>query len=232
MNRYIALEGIEGAGKTTVQTALRERLEAAGHEVVGVREPGGTRLGVRLRRILLYGEELEPWTEALLFAADRAHLVSSTIRPALERGAWVISDRSVYSSLAYQGAGRGLGLDAVRSVNESGLSGLWPGLVVLLRVEPGTGLSRQVEADSKGIRVIRQEVLPIGTKPDPGFSQAELALSATDRIGLGGERFQSLVAEAFDELARREPERFAVVDAERPLEEVTEAVWAAVEAAL
>ena len=225
VKRYIALEGIEGAGKTSVQTALRERLEAAGHEVVCVREPGGTSLGKELRQILLYRDEPEPWAEALMFAADRAHLVGEVIRPALERGAWVVSDRSVYSSLAYQGAGRGLGVDAVRMVNEQGLAGFWPGRVVLLRVGPHTGLARQARADREGM----QGTLPFQEQPTLDADQMTLGLVATDRIGLGGVLFQSAVAEAFDDLARQEPARFVVVDAERPLRRVIADVWTALE---
>ena len=150
MNRYVAIEGIDGAGKTSVQDALRERLEALGHEVVCVREPGGTAVGEALRRVLLHGPSVSPWAEALMFAADRAHLVAEVVRPALERGAWVLSDRSVYSSLAYQGAGRGLGEDRVGRVNEPGLAGTWPALVVLLTVTPATGLARQERSDRIG----------------------------------------------------------------------------------
>ena len=199
MSRYIALEGIDGAGKTSVQAELRRLLEEAGHEVVCVREPGGTRLGRSIRRALLDGPVVAPWAEALLFAADRAHLVDEIVRPALSRGAWVVSDRSVYSSLAYQGAGRGLGVDRVRRVNEPGLAGTWPDMVVLLTVDPRTGLARQQRAD---------------------------------RIGSEGGALLAKVAEAFDELARREPSRFVMVDAGRPFDQVISDVRVAVEARL
>lgn len=150
MNRYIAIEGIDGAGKTSVQVALRDLLEASGQEVVAVREPGGTALGEPLRRVLLHGYPVTPWAEALLFAADRAQLIEEVVRPALARGAWVVSDRSVYSSLTYQGAGRGLGIDMVRKINEPGLAGTWPDIVILLRVSIRTGLARQRGADRIG----------------------------------------------------------------------------------
>jgi len=122
---YIAFEGIEGAGKSTVSDRVRDRLEDAGLHVVQVREPGGTIVGERIRAILL-GHDLspKPWTEALLFAAARAQLATEIVGPALDDGSWVLSDRSVYSSLAYQGVGRGLGIDAVRAVNEPGLLGV------------------------------------------------------------------------------------------------------------
>lgn len=148
---YVAFEGIEGAGKTTVADRVAVRLEAQGRRVVRVREPGGTDVGEPIRAILLSHDlSPDPWTEALLFAAARAQLAAEVVGPALDEGAWVLSDRSVYSSLAYQGAGRGLGIDAVRSVNEPGLRGVWPSLVVLLAVEPRDGLTRQEIGDRIG----------------------------------------------------------------------------------
>ncbi len=195
MSRYIALEGIDGAGKSTIKTALAHRLVSAGVEVVAVREPGGTPLGERLRTVLLDGQAVTPWAEALMFAAARAQLVEQVVGPALRRGAWVVSDRSVYSSLAYQGAGRGLGIEAVRKVNEPGMATTWPDLVILLAVDTRIGLARQRRAD---------------------------------RIGASGISFLSKVAKAFVTLAARDPGRFVVVDAERPLEAVTDDVWAVV----
>lgn len=148
--RYIVLEGIEGAGKTSVQLDLARALREEGLEVVVVREPGGTTIGEGIRLLLLDGDDMGPWTEALLFAAQRSQLAEEVIRPALERGAWVIGDRSVYSSLAYQGGARGLGIDAVESVNRAGLGDTWPDLVVILDVEPEAGLQRQEGEDRIG----------------------------------------------------------------------------------
>ena len=148
--RYVALEGIEGAGKTSVQVALARALRDDGREVVTVREPGGTATGEGIRRLLLEEGDMGPWTEALLFAAQRSQLADEIIRPALERGAWVIGDRSVYSSLAYQGGARGLGIDAVRAVNQAGLGDTWPDLVIVLDVEPEAGLQRQDGEDRIG----------------------------------------------------------------------------------
>lgn len=150
MHRYVAFEGIDGAGKSTVAAAVADAIEAAGEKVVRVREPGGTPIGERVREILLGGMEQAPWTEALLFAAARAELAAETIGPALAEGAWVIGDRSVYSSLAYQGGGRGLGIDLVRRVNEAGLGGVWPDLVVLLETSPEMGIGRQEDPDRIG----------------------------------------------------------------------------------
>jgi len=153
--RYIALEGIEGTGKSTVALRLAEHLRAGGRQVIVVREPGGTPPGEGIRDLLLHGDDLEPWTEALLFAAQRAQLAAEVVRPALAAGTWVISDRTVYSSLAYQGGGRGLGVEQVRAVNAAGLLGTWPEMVVLLEIDPATGLSRQRVADRIGAEGIR-----------------------------------------------------------------------------
>lgn len=149
--RYVALEGIEGAGKSTVAADLAAAIEATGTTVVSVREPGGTAAGERIRDLLLDPEaRLIPWAEALLFAAARSELAAEVVGPALAAGAWVVSDRTVYSSLAYQGGARGLGIDAVRAVNEAGLGGVWPDVVVLLEVDAATGLERQAVADRIG----------------------------------------------------------------------------------
>lgn len=151
MNLYVAFEGIEGAGKSTVARVFAERLEAEGEPVVFVREPGGSDVGERIRAVLLDpGGKIQPWAEALLFAAARAELVRNTVMPALEEGSWVVSDRSAYSSLAYQGAGRGLGIEPVRTVNDLAIGGRWPDVVVLLRIDAGLGLDRQRDPDRIG----------------------------------------------------------------------------------
>lgn len=151
MSKYVAFEGIDGAGKSTVASRFADALEASGEPVVRVREPGGTEVGEGIREILLgHDWNPAPWPEALLFAAARAQLAAEVIGPALASGAWVVGDRSVYSSLAYQGAARGLGVDTVRAVNEAGLGEVWPDLVVLLEVDPETALARQDDADRIG----------------------------------------------------------------------------------
>jgi dTMP kinase len=156
--RLIAFEGVEGAGKSTQLELLRQALEDRGgpgdrrsgppvgrpREVVVTREPGGTAAGERVRALLLDPEvELDPRAEALLFAAARAELVAEVIRPALERGAVVLSDRYLDSSLAYQGGARGLGRDPVEAVNRFATGGLLPDLVVLLDLDPADGLARR-----------------------------------------------------------------------------------------
>ena len=146
--RYVAFEGVDGAGKTTVAARVAERLVAAGFDVLAVREPGGTPTGEAIRRILLgLGGVVDDWAEALLFAAARSQLASEVVGPALQAGRVVVSDRSVYSSLAYQGGARGLGIEVVRRVNEAGLGGVWPETVVLLRLDPAAGLAREDGTD-------------------------------------------------------------------------------------
>jgi dTMP kinase len=142
--RLIAFEGVEGAGKSTQLELLRQVLEGRAREVVVTREPGGTPAGERIRALLLDPEaELQPRTEALLFAAARAELVERVIRPALERGAHVLCDRYLDSSLAYQGGARGLGRGPVADVNRFATGGLLPDLVVLLDLDPAAGLRRR-----------------------------------------------------------------------------------------
>ena len=148
--RYVALEGTEGVGKTTLNQLLGERLIHRGVEVVRVREPGGTPLGEQIRRMLLHGYDMADWTEALLFAAQRSELISKVVAPALTRGLWVLSDRGFYSSLAYQGHARGLGIDPVRSVNAAAMGHTLPDVVVWLDADVEVGLSRQQEPDRIG----------------------------------------------------------------------------------
>ncbi|MGI9666286.1 MAG: dTMP kinase [Acidimicrobiia bacterium] len=159
-SRYISFEGVEGAGKSTVASRLVAHLTSVGETAVRVREPGGTAVGEAVREIVLGdGHHPSPRAEAALFAAARAELVAEIVRPALEGGAWVVSDRSVYSSLAYQAGGRGLDLDEVRTLNDIAIGGLWPGRVVLLRLDHQEGLARQSVGDR------------IGDEPD-GFHRA------------------------------------------------------------
>jgi dTMP kinase len=146
--RYLAIEGVDGAGKTTVAAAIVAALEGRRQAVLLVREPGGTPTGEAIRRILLHSDDsVAAWTEAMLFAASRAQLAAELVGPALEAGMRVVSDRTVYSSLAYQGGARGLGIDRVREVNEAGLQGVWPDRVLLLVVDPASGLEREDAAD-------------------------------------------------------------------------------------
>ena len=130
---FVVLEGCDGCGKTTQVSALVARLEADGHRVVATFEPGATELGRSLRRLLLDDDgPVDPWAEALLMAADRAQHVATVVEPALAAGTWVVSDRFVGSSLAYQGGARGLGVDAVADLNRFATRGLQPDVVVYL----------------------------------------------------------------------------------------------------
>jgi dTMP kinase len=141
--RFIVLEGGDATGKTTQAALLAARLREQGREVVQTFEPGGTALGGSLRRLLLEGEgTVEPEAEALLMAADRAQHVLEVVRPSLGRGDWVVSDRFMPSSLAYQGVGRGLGVPAIEIVNGIATGGLEPDLVVVLDLPPDVATER------------------------------------------------------------------------------------------
>ena len=131
----VTFEGLDGSGKTTQAELLRAHLVTAGRDVMLTREPGGTQLGERIRALLLDGGEMSAWTEAALFAAARAELVDQVIAPALERGADVICDRYVDSSLAYQGIARGLGVDEVFELNQRVLRGVMPDRTFVLLVD-------------------------------------------------------------------------------------------------
>ena len=196
--RYAAFEGVDGAGKTTVARAVADALEADGHDVLWVREPGGTGVGEAIRHVLLTASvDMAPWPEAMLFAAARSQLAAEVVGPALEVGRTVISDRSVYSSLAYQGGGRGLGIEEVRAVNEAGLGGVWPQVVVLLRIDPATALDREDEADRisvEGVSLQERVAAAYDTlaETDPAFEVVDAS-----------QGFDDVVAAALDALRRR-----------------------------
>jgi len=134
---FVTFEGLDGSGKSTQAELLCRRLEADGVEVLSTREPGGTELGEGIRELVLHGGHVGPWAEALLYVAARAQLVDDVIRPALERRAFVICDRYVDSSVAYQGVGRDLGLDRVLELNLAAVGGLLPDRTFLLDLDPG-----------------------------------------------------------------------------------------------
>jgi dTMP kinase len=141
---FVTFEGVDGSGKTTQAELLRAHLEEWGRDVVATREPGGTELGERIRRLLLEGADMSAWAEAALFAAARAELVESVIAPALERGADVICDRYLDSSLAYQGIARGLGVDEVLELNQLVVRGLMPDRTFLLVLDADASEERLV----------------------------------------------------------------------------------------
>jgi dTMP kinase len=142
---FISFEGVDGSGKTTQVALLADSLRGEGRDVVATREPGGTPAGERIRELLLEGGEIAPWTEAALFAAARAQLVDEVIRPALARGADVICDRYIDSSLAYQGIARGLGVDRVLELNLLATSGLLPDRTFFLAISPEDTAGRKDE---------------------------------------------------------------------------------------
>lgn len=187
---FIVFEGGEGAGKTTQMDALVRWLRARGDEVVTTREPGGTRIGARLREVLLDPDaaDMDPRAEALLYAADRAQHVREVILPALLAGKTVISDRYIDSSLAYQGQARGLGVDEIYRVSEWATGGLMPDLVFYLDIDPVEGLERLDESP--------------------------------DRIEREEREFHDRVKKAYLQLAQRFSSRFVVVDASKPPSQV------------
>ena len=143
---FVTFEGLDGSGKSTQAELLRARLEVDGLEVVSTREPGGTVLGEQLRDLVLHGDDVSPWAEALLYAAARAQHVDEVIRPALERGAAVICDRYLDSSVAYQGVGRELGLERVLDLNLAAVGGLLPDRTFLLALD-ATEIGRRLSGE-------------------------------------------------------------------------------------
>ena len=175
--RFIALEGVDGCGKSTQAAMLATALRAAGHTVVETREPGGTPLGEAVRGIVLdSGGDMAPVAEALLFAASRAQHVVQVIRPALAAGAWVVCDRFVDSSLAYQGAARELGIDAVWAINAPAVDGCLPDLALVLDVPPAIADTR--DSGPKD----RIEVEGIALQQAVAAGYRELAARFGDRI--------------------------------------------------
>ncbi len=193
---FLTLEGGDGSGKSTQSALLTEWLTARGETVVHAREPGGTELGLELREIILHRRGyMAPRAEALLYAADRAHNIATVVRPALERGEVVIQDRYLDSSVAYQGAGRVLSTTEVRDLSLWATEGLLPHLTILLDLDPSVGRER---LDASRTRYDRLE--------------AEAAV------------FHERVRDAYLELAAAEPERFLVLDATRPVDELQRSI--------
>lgn len=171
---FVTIEGIEGAGKSSLAEALRERLSCEGREVVVTREPGGTRVGDLIREMLLGAtENLSKRAELLLFEAARSQHVDELIRPAIERGAVVLCDRFADSSIAYQGAARGIEADVVTQLNRFATGGLVPDLTILLDLSAEVGLARQKGVDrisAEGLafhEAVRQGYLAIA-REEPG----------------------------------------------------------------
>lgn len=182
---FVTFEGGDGAGKTTQASLLEQWVRSDGRDVVRTREPGGTEVGVRIRDIVLHHRgHINARAEALLYAADRAHHVETVVQPAIARGDVVIQDRYLDSSVAYQGAGRVLDADDVRALSLWATDGLLPDLTVLLDLDP-TAARARLDADDKPF----------------------------DRLEAEKNEFHARVRDGFLALARREPERFLVLDA-------------------
>ncbi|WP_298749061.1 dTMP kinase [uncultured Serinicoccus sp.] len=193
---FIAVEGGDGAGKSTQSARLGQWLQEQGYAVLHTREPGGTALGRTLRELVLHGEDgsVSPRAEALIFAADRAHHVATVVRPALERGEIVITDRYLDSSVAYQGAARALGHDEVRELSLWATEDLLPDLTVLLDVSAERGRARRGRVH--------------------------------DRLEREADDFHDRVRQGFLDLAARAPERYLVLDAHHDAGRLAEQVRA------
>ena len=200
--KFITFEGGEGCGKSTQVQRLKAALERKGISVLLTREPGGTLLAEQIRSLLKDETEDPPCdrAELLLFLAARAQLVKNMIRPALEAGTWVISDRFSDSTLAYQGYGRGLSLDVIRAANDFACEGLKPDRTILLDVDPVTSRAR-----------MRGREASTNTK--------------ADRIERAGDDFHARLRKGFLELAAAEPSRIVTIDASGTEDDVWERVW-------
>jgi dTMP kinase len=194
----LAFEGGEGSGKSTQARLLAIWLRENGYDVLATHEPGATKVGMRLRALLLDTAHtgLSPWAEVMMYAADRAEHVAAVIGPALARGTIVVTDRYVDSSLAYQGAGRRLPIDAIREVNERATGGLVPDLTILLDLPPSDGLARRT--------------------------------ASADRLEAEPAQFHDRVRGGFLDLAKEEPERYLVLDASKDPSQISREIQAAV----
>ena len=208
--KFITFEGPEGSGKSTQINRLAEQLETCGIAVLSTREPGGTATGEAIRNILQHDAVDEPLSaraELLLFTASRAQLMEQVIVPALEQGRWVVCDRFIDSTMAYQGFARGMDIDSLDRINDFAISGRKPDLTLLLDLDIARGFQRLEEryADGK---------------------------DSADRFEREGRDFHLHVREGYRKLAEREPGRFCIIDAEQSIEEVSANVWRSVKEAL
>ena len=192
---FITLEVGDGSGKSTQSHLLVDWLRSSGHIVVVTREPGGTDLGIELRELVLHRRgDMDPRAEALIYAADRAHHIATSVRPALERGEVVVQDRYLDSSVAYQGAGRVLDATEVRNLSLWATEGLLPDLTILLDLDESTGRDR---LDSR---------------------------TKYDRLEAEENDFHARVRAGYLELAAAEPERFLVLDAGDSVDQIAQAI--------
>ena len=208
---FVAFEGGDGAGKTTQARMLTARLRREGRTTILVREPGATPLGDHLREYLKSNRRISPRAELLLFEAARAQLVEEVIKPSMEQGASVVSDRFAASSIAYQGYGREVSLERVRQINDFATQSLYPHLNILLEVPPIDGLWRARAAQAAAMRQGER-------KPgEDGENSARFEEEATD--------FHQRVMEGYHAQAAAAPGRWAVIDGTMAAELVEKAVW-------
>jgi dTMP kinase len=213
--RLITIEGLDGAGKSTLAKALAREISLRGHAVETLREPGGVELSERIRALVKDPSlAVSGRTEALLYAAARAQLVDERLAPLLAAGSIVVLDRFVDSSLAYQGGGRSLGVGEVRAINLFATGNLEPDRTLLLRVSPAEGRAR-LEARTLAASA-PSDAAPADGAPGP------------DRLEGEGDAFFDAIADAYEELAQLEPERIRAIDASRPPEDVLRDALAAV----
>lgn len=208
--RFITFEGPEGSGKSTQIQRLVEQLEARGISVVCTREPGGTQIGETIRNILQHdavGEPIADRTELLLFAASRAQLMNHLILPALARGAWVVCDRFIDSTLAYQGYARGMSIDTLHQINDFAIEGRKPDLTLLLDLEIEQGFERVTQRYADGE-------------------------DGVDRFEREAREFHHNVRAGYLALADAEPERFCKINAAEAIDAVERQIWQAVDGSL
>ncbi len=197
MTAFIVFEGGEGAGKSTQSRLLVERLQAEFRDVLATREPGGTALAEEIRKLVLDPRHapVDARAEALLFAAARAQHVAQVIRPALDNGTVVVCDRYIDSSIAYQGVARGLGVDRIAQLSDWATGSLLPDLTIVLDVAPTLGIDRAT------------------------------ARTGPDRMEAEDSAFHERVRQTYTDCAKRDPDRYLVLDAGRSIEELTDQIW-------
>lgn len=199
MSLFVTIEGPEGSGKTSAMRIVKEKLENVGYSVVTTREPGGTEIGEQIRNVILdpKNTEMDSRTEALLYAASRRQHLIEKIWPSLREGKIVFCDRYLDSSLAYQGIARGLGVEQILEVNSYATEGTFPDLTVLFDIDPLLGLERINKNKNREVNRLDMEKIS----------------------------FHKQVRNGYLELSRRFPDRYFVVDASLPLEEVSSVVF-------
>jgi dTMP kinase len=221
MGVFITFEGPEGSGKSTQARLLYERLQALGYPVILTREPGGTRIGEMIRRILvdLRHTEMAPTTETLLFSAARAQLVSELVRPYLKTGGIVLCDRYADSTFAYQGYGLGRDLDELQAITAVATGGLQPDLTFYLDLDVEAGLRRKRSARDRAVEA---------ANPGSTFSTP----AEWNRLDARDLAYHQRVAAGFAELMRSDPERWRRLSAEQPVDTLAEQIFAAAEPVL